>query len=405
MYVRGVVSGRVEQASVTVSVLQDVLLLEADASAVPRGAPVTFTASTAQGTPFEVTGWEWMPDGSPDEAQTAACAHTDPVCTTAVYEDGVMLVHARVGGEEQTAQAPVAVLDETLVVEMRLSRRTVEPVFARVFDADSQTWSDPYSAEWRIRRDLTEIEIEARWEPSGRPAAGGQFALSAEPVEFSGGHPHVGRPGGTFFATGDDTNRQGRPNPSLSGTLDQSGKARAVYRTSGVSGIERVKVRVDAEGQTGERTDSVTIMYAGLVEMPREGLQYYFTNQNPALPGQRHGNINNWADPYLVGAVLSLFAKYFVEESEPRFADGDTRFAITEASLPWGGLLDVANDAWRNPHRLHRRGRDIDVRSRSMNTQQKERFEELCKRLLRDGVNITCVFETAPEHYHIRMGT
>ncbi|MFS8638348.1 MAG: hypothetical protein FWJ74_09690, partial [Gemmatimonadota bacterium] len=297
MYVRGVVSGRVEQASVTVSVLQDVLLLEADASAVPRGAPVTFTASTAQGTPFEVTGWEWMPDGSPDEAQTAACAHTDPVCTTAVYEDGVMLVHARVGGEEQTAQAPVAVLDETLVVEMRLSRRTVEPVFARVFDADSQTWSDPYSAEWRIRRDLTEIEIEARWEPSGRPAAGGQFALSAEPVEFSGGHPHVGRPGGTFFATGDDTNRQGRPNPSLSGTLDQSGKARAVYRTSGVSGIERVKVRVDAEGQTGERTDSVAIMYAGLVEMPREGLQYYFTNQNPALPGQRHGNINNWADP------------------------------------------------------------------------------------------------------------
>lgn len=334
MYVRALVGGRVEQASIAISVKDDALLLDADATLVPRGTQVTFTASTELGTPFEVTGWEWKPVGSPVEAQTAACTHTDPVCTTAVYEDGVMLVRARVGGEEQEAQVHVAALDDTLVVEMRLSRRTVEPVFARVFDADSQTWSDPYSAEWRIRRDLTEIEIEAHWEPSGRPAAGGPFALSAEPVEFSGGHPH-----------------------------------------------------------------------AGLVEMPWEDLQYYFTNQNPALPGQRHGNINNWADPYLVGAVLSLFAKYFVEESEPRFADGDTRFAITEASLPWGGLLDVANDAWRNPHRLHRRGRDIDVRSRSMNTQQKERFEELCERLLRDGVNITCVFETAPEHYHIRMGS
>ena len=261
---RGVVSGRVEQASVTVSVLQDVLLLEADASRSRAGRDVHGEhrpGHTVRGDRVGVDAGRKPGRG----ANHGMHSHQSGLHDGGVRRRGDAGSCAR-RREEQTAQAHVAVLDDTLVVEMRLSRRTVEPVFARVFDADSQTWSDPYSAEWRIRRDLTEIEIEARWEPSGRPAAGGQFALSAEPVEFSGGHPHVGRPGGTFFATGDDTNRQGRPNPSLSGTLDQSGKARAVYRTSGVSGIERVKVRVDAEGQTGERTDSVAIMYAGLVE-------------------------------------------------------------------------------------------------------------------------------------------
>ncbi len=75
----------------------------------------------------------------------------------------------------------------------------------------------------------------------------------------------------------------------------------------------------------------------------------------------------------------------------------DTRFVITEASLEWGGLFDVAKDAqWRNPHRAHRDGEHMDVRSTTLGRGQRDRFLLLCER-----ARIRCVPETAPSHFHL----
>lgn len=343
--------------------------MTADSSTVRSGKTVTFTATT-DGAPFTVRRWFWVASGNAEEAKTQACGHTEPVCAVPVYEDGTMYAQAVVNGVVEQDGAAVDVLSDTLVVELLTGPREFRPVLDRTFHADVQYWSDAATPR---RTDLTQLLVRARWEPSGRPAAGAQATLDVEPVAGSGGHPHSDPPKGTFFKPGEDLHVKRRVRERLVLQRSDAGTGEAVYRTSGISGLEKLVVRVDAEGRSATTEDTVVIRWPHLQPMDRTGETYEFSDQGHT----RHGNINHFGQIDFVRRVQLLFQQYFDDAPAPRFTEGD-RFVINELSLAWGGLLDAGLTAWRNPHRLHRTGMDMDVRYWNMNATQREIFESAC---------------------------
>ncbi|HUG41577.1 MAG TPA: hypothetical protein VMM12_13900 [Longimicrobiales bacterium] len=270
---------------------------------------------------------------------------------------------------------------ETLVVELTPEEAEVRPVLDRTFNAITQHWDDP--AQPHRLHDLVDLRVKVEWEAadgSRRPADGAGIDLTVEPVDTSGGHVHGNRPKGTFFTSDDRPTagtdadqRKGVLRPELSLTADGSGTAEAVYRTSGVSGREWVRVEATAEGETASAEAVVRIRYPGLTAMDRTGSTFYYSDQAHTI----HGNINHYADPAFAAAVLDAFEVYFGGTTTPRFLGGEIRFVITEASLAWGGLFDFETE-WSNPHRLHRTGRDVDVRYWSLSDSHRQVFIEAC---------------------------
>lgn len=301
---------------------------------------------------------------------------------------------------------------ETLVVELTPSEAEVLPVLDRRFNAVTQVWRD--RAQPARLQDLVDLGITVEWEASDgsrRPADGAAIELTVEPVAGSGGHVHGTRPSGTFFtpddrptAGSDEAQRKGVLRPTLSLVADADGAAEAVYRTSGVSGRERVRVEATVDGETASAEALVTIRYPGLTAMARTGDRYYYSDQAHT----RHGDINHHVDPAFASTVLDAFELYFGRTPEPRFLDGETRFVITEASLTWGGLFDVDTE-WSHPHRLHRTGRDMDVRYWSLSASQRRQFVQACKRvgiLCERHVNFAGADPSNPyeNHFHIMPG-
>lgn len=82
----------------------------------------------------------------------------------------------------------------------------------------------------------------------------------------------------------------------------------------------------------------------------------------------------HWGLPAMNRALECLARHWFVECSrwygdppDPLFLEGSIlqafdpqNLAITDMSLPGGGLLDIGG-TWRSPHRFHRQGRDADL--------------------------------------------
>jgi len=302
---------------------------------------------------------------------------------------------------------------DTLAVELTLVRDSVGPVMAPLFDAVTQVAESLRPRRRAERTDTVRVHVRARFLPSGLPAVGASMRLISAPMLLSGGHGHFGflnRPGGTFFNPGEDVDV---PDAGVRGqvrlTLPASGDTVLVYRTSGISGREQLAVQVTDGLQSQGQDRTVVVRWPGLVAMARQGTQHEFKDQDPNIATQRHGNVNHWVEAGFRDRVLDAFRRYFEAVPEPRFplpAPGggtDTRFVVTEASLEWGGLFDVAEVApWRNPHRTHRKGLDVDVRSTTMNAARQEDFERACV-----GARILCSREPNPSvpnnppHYHL----
>lgn len=281
--------------------------------------------------------------------------------------------------------------EDSLVVSLTLSRDSVGPVLDDTFNAVTQYWGDPNTPA-RLD-DVIDLQVHATWEPSGRAASGVEVTLSVEPVENSGGHPHGPRPKGTFFRMEDRPTAQEQqkcgdvppkcvPGADLTLTLDETGSGSAVYRTSGVSGLEVVRAQASAAGKRATGADTVKIRWPGLIAMDRDAAvnKYYFSDQGHA----RHGDINHWVSQGMKDVLLASFDNYWIEQPAPRFTGSngevETRFVVTEASLEWGGLLDVDEGReWQNPHVLHRTGDDVDLRLRTLTAAQRRVFQQNCR--------------------------
>lgn len=309
---------------------------------------------------------------------------------------------AWVNGTRYEKDVHIDAQTDELVVELTSATSEVKPVLDRQFDAVAQTWFD--AAMPPRLHDLVDLQVTARWMPSGRPADAATVQWSVESVNGSGFHPHLDppRPKGSFFGQGQrptaSEQKKGVVAPELVLTTDSDGKATATYRTSGVSGIERIQIRLSAEGQTVSKSATVTIRWPGLVPMARSAAHWEFSDQSHT----KHGNINNYGDAAFVSDVTRLFDAYFAETEAPRF-DGVSRFVVSEVSLEWGGLFDD-DGSWRPPHNRHRTGEDMDVRYWTLTREQREQFQEICGR---KQLNLLCDIHPGNEpsprnrHYHL----
>ena len=97
---------------------------------------------------------------------------------------------------------------------------------------------------------------------------------------------------------------------------------------------------------------------------------------------------NHWGTVATIQAVRDLARAYYLEYQE----DLD----INDISLRDGGVFDL-NRNWRPPdHSIHREGKNVDVRSKYMDQDQKDYF-----RLAADNVGFDAVLEEDPEHWHL----
>jgi hypothetical protein len=166
---------------------------------------------------------------------------------------------------------------------------------------------------------------------------------------------------GSFWQAGQDPNRVAGTRDSITAPVTAL-ETVYPYLTSGVSGTEVIAATVTANGQTATASAEVKIRYLDLAPLARIATTYRFTDQNGS-GGQRHGNVNHFLQPAFAQGAQNAFQDYFDNTApDERFLYADTNFWVTEASLEFGGLLDVATTAWRPPHMTHRTGRDLDVR-------------------------------------------
>lgn len=283
----------------------------------------------------------------------------------------------------------------SLAVEMALDRAEVQPVLDNRFDADDQTGAI------RPRPDIARITV------SVNGVSNAHLVLTAQPQDSSGSHEsavHAApRPTGTFFAPGqvpaNGGGSRGRIELQVNG-----GDTVLQYMSSGVSGLEDISVVATAGASSAQATTTLTIRWPDLRAMPRNGMHYFFTNQIVGNSQSRHGNVNNFTDPNFEGRLLRAFERYFelVADLPPSPLNDDQRIAITDASLPWGGMFDINGD-WTRPHQRHRTGQDVDVRWASVLYTQT--FREACDEAFvvpMAPVGIRCQQHAAPLHWHIQ---
>jgi len=182
------------------------------------------------------------------------------------------------------------------------------------------------------------------------PPGGCNIDFEVEAVTNSGGHidnGHTGiRPKGTV-------NSITIPINALEG--------KAEYRSSEVSGEERIKVKVNGRDAGEVR---IMVRVPGLQGM--SGDYYNFKTQPFENKHTEVYNVQSWVD--------GLFNKIAFEYHK-RFPDAEL-LVVTDASLADGGLYDYQN-TWRPPHRTHRIGTDIDVRSKNILERNRYIFESI----------------------------
>lgn len=313
--------------------------------------------------------------------------------------------HERYNGQTYVSYAPiglaaspvVGVGRDSLVVEVVLDSDETRPVLDRQFNALTQYWSDADTPE---RSDVIPFEVHARWEPSGEPASGANVELLVEPVENSGGHPHGGRPPGTLFRVGEDVQKKRFTRDRLTLTLSEAGTAEGVYRTSGVSGLEKIIASVSTDGQHATDTATVTIRWPGLVKVLRSGATYYFEGESNS-----HYPHENYLAPGVMDVMESIWEDWIAaHKREPAvYPMAGNRFRVTGASTVWGGLYDYRQN-WSNPHNTHRTGHDVDFNNNGGAELAVGQMAKFCSRpeYTFEGVQTICAYHN--NHFHAFVG-
>jgi len=184
------------------------------------------------------------------------------------------------------------------------------------------------------------------------------------------GHTHTNDPVGrmaTRFKHGHLTNRAGGQGRVFNDfQIDSRGNNRTItYHAPHAAGevllTAQIRGRADA---AASREVAVTTQV--------EGLQEYMTDHpNEILVGQveNHGT-NHWGTAEAINRmhnIVDTFRESWVQAAPAgteRDRDDAPTIRINDFNLEHGGLYDF-RDNWRNPHRTHRLGNDIDI-SRSV---------------------------------------
>lgn len=351
----------------------------------------------------EVVGWSRTSDNSlrafywkAGSAMTDLGTLPDGGASAAldINDDGLIVGRAKDASGANHA-VTWRVSEGVLELELRVDKTRFDPVIAQCFNAVTQ------KAEWGFACDCTpeqqekgdctlprkatrtdRTDVEVIVQRNGEPVEGVDVRLSVEPVDSTAGHLHAdpSRPPGRYLV-GDSL-----PDETTL-TTDAEGRATVPYQTSGVSGQEKLKAAIlDEEGEPlggeGQTRKSTIQIGLSLEPMTRDPGEYYWF-----ADGTTHGRgmHNHYTKLASRDSLIEIFKEYFAKtQSGSRFqpdtahpSDRWNVFVITQASLEYGGLLDLGHD-WRNPHMLHRTGKDFDLRLTNIPNHLRNRFYDFC---------------------------
>ena len=212
------------------------------------------------------------------------------------------------------------------------------------------------------------------------PPEGCNIKLSIEPIKNSGGHIEDGnghsgiRPKGTI-------------NPSSFKIEGGIIAALATYKSSEVAGMEKIKAEANGK-EAGEAI--IRVQVPGLQSL--SGGYYFLKCEIEPCPSYKHEdfyNVQSWVNGLFNKIAYSYYQKFPTAQL----------LVVTDASLAYGGLYDYRN-TWAPPHKTHRVGTDIDVRSKNIpNGKQRDAFESIvCANY---GLPKLEFPGQASEHYHL----
>ncbi|HAR41400.1 MAG TPA: hypothetical protein DCS07_02015 [Bdellovibrionales bacterium] len=223
---------------------------------------------------------------------------------------------------------------------------------------------------------------------AGNPVYGKSIQFYSAPQDGSGGHiaeiHHGARPKGTF--------------ESSSCTTGADGTCQVTYTASQFGGLEKILGNLSGNASV---KDSKTLTVKVPALAPLSGGPYTFkcfgNSSEPSCPGGGYGHTSFYSVQSFVDedmfAIASAYSGTF---------PGAPLLTVTDASLSWGGLYDYKN-TWTNPHRFHREGTDIDIRSTSIPDDNQETFESIVCRL--GGFPNLELAGLPNEHYHLYFHT
>lgn len=177
------------------------------------------------------------------------------------------------------------------------------------------------------------IPIDAELiDATGNTIAGGDLVLSLSEVEYSGGHPHTGRPLGMLSSNSG-------PSP-----------LNATYTPGEASGVINLTVTGTApDGSTPEPVNvAIAIATSGFVDLSDTGVTFNIVSH----PQGTYGTVN-------MHQAVMLAANEYAKTFPPPLS-----LNSQAASLIYGGIFDyqyAQGKAWIPPHCSHRDGRTLDV--------------------------------------------
>ena len=205
---------------------------------------------------------------------------------------------------------------------------------------------------------------------NGQPQAGVDVTVMSVATPNKGGHDHDNnRPKGWLAETPDKITSQIQAGASqgsgtLSGKTDGSGTLSFTFGAEEASGEHVLNATCTGCDKPADLV-TIDVMVAGLSQIPAS-LFYTMIDDDGTVIGAVLGKHtdNHYLTSPAASVLWSIAAAYHVEQKFYVQNLPPPVLHLNDASLVWGGLLDVDGD-WYFDHHEHRRGTVVDIRANS----------------------------------------
>lgn len=155
-------------------------------------------------------------------------------------------------------------------------------------------------------------------------------------------------------------------NDSIATVTDGNGQVQLQFDAPAWGGQVLIRARTDIGGTTAEASDTLNVRVPGLQMLPFSGA-YVKLGGNGIHPGPDDNwqggdfnytpDYNHWATAETISLLLQINDSWDVSGQSPLW--------INDMSLTNGSQFDECGN-WNRPHRFHRVGRDVDVRTQKL---------------------------------------
>lgn len=230
-----------------------------------------------------------------------------------------------------------------------------EPVYCA---ADCQNNHVTLTVPFSVEPDATTTINGQVTDCESRGVASVQVTISLSVVARSGFHEHdLSRPRGMLSLTGVN------PVQNLNVTADGSGSFSFVFHAPAAAGTHSIQAScIGSFCSSHLANKSIDVKIEGLERIPSSNFYTTFDRQGNEIgvTGRHPDNHHLTSDAVVALERLAFYYHALAVDGMDEF----TPIYVNDASLPWGGVFDIASSKnWKPPHAEHRRGTVVDVRA------------------------------------------